>query len=181
MEKISLDIKKTYRNVEVNGKTIQIPKMNLKHQSIISTASNLESGFKDILKSIHPNLSAAERDLVTLHVLAYNGKIKEKVMIDDIEYSIFDVKITQQLKFNIDDYEFKFKTPKALSEATIDQILNENCVSVKKDGIAQPIPDFLDLPAFVHEWVELICDSISLNTHNKHIKGLYNIVGVFDG
>lgn len=182
MNKISLDIKKVFRTIEVNGKRIKIPKLGLKHHAIITQSNDMTEAMKQILQSICKNMSVSEKDFVMLHLLAYNGKIKEKTTIDGHEYSIFDVKLSQQLKFWIGDTEYRFRTPTELeTKPTIDQVLTSNCVSVKKDGVSQPIPDFLEMPAFVHDWVYKICDSISLSTEHGDIKGLYNLIGTFDG
>lgn len=180
--KISLNIKPVFKLIEINGKEIKIPKMGLQQHAILSTSESLEDGVKKLIKSIHPNLSVAERDLVCLHLLAFNKRIKNEIEIDGKTYSVDDVIICQQLKFNIGDTEYKFKSPTMeIKNPTIDMLLKDCCVSVKTNGIKQDIPDFMKMPAYVYKWVEKICNSISLKTHKKEIKGLYDLVELFDG
>lgn len=180
---INLNIKVKHKTVVINGKTINIPKMGLKHHVFITESKSLEEGMQKILKSVNPNLSVAERDLVTLHILEYNGKIKNKILIDGIEYSIDDVEICQQLKFEYGGVEYKFKSPNfnKVKSSVVSDVLTECCVSAKRDGVEIDIPDFNDLPAFVYKWMDKICDTIQLKTHKGTIKTLYNLTEVFDG
>lgn len=181
MNKINLNIKPIFKLVNVNGKDIKVPKMGLNHHSILSTSKSLEDGVKKLLKSIHPNLSVAERDLICLHLLEFNGKIKSEVEIDEKIYNINDVVICQQLKFVVGETEYKFRSPTMdIEYPTIDLLLKDCCVSVKTNGIKQEIPDFMKMPAYVYKWVEKICNSISLKTHKNEIKGLYQLMELFD-
>ena len=180
MDKINLNIKQIYKTIFVNDKEIRIPKLGLKHHAIIADGDSFEESSKKLLNTIHPNLSVAEKEIVSLHLLHYNGKINETTVIDGITYSINDVKICQKLRFTIGTTEFRFKSPK-VEEPTVDLMLKSGCVSVKNNGKDLDIPDFGELPAFVYKWAEQITKSISLKTEKTEIKGLYKLLEIFDG
>lgn len=184
MEKINLNIKQTFKVVTINKKDIRIPKLGLKHHLIISNSKTLEDGMKQIIKSIHSNLSLSERDLVTLHLLAYNGKMKNSAVVDGKTYTLDDITICQQLEFKTNNgIVYKFKTPNFNNESSpaISDILNNNCIKVTSpEGEQLPIPDFLEMPAYVYKWVEKITDTISLKTEFGEIKGIQNLMEVFN-
>lgn len=184
MLNINLDIRPIFKLLQVNDKEIKVPKLGLKHHAILKDPSDHELAMKKLLASVHPNLSMAERDLVSLHLLAFNERLKHSVVLDDIEYTVDDVTICQNLRFKIVTTEFKFKSPKLENmNATIPELLRSCCVSVKNDsGESLDIPDFLDLPAFTYKWADEICSTIELKTSTgTTTKGLYKLMELFDG
>ena len=183
MNKINLDIRPVFRMLSINGKDIKIPRLGLKHHAILKDPNDHEDAMKKLMASIHPNLSAAERDLVSLHLLAYNERLKHSVVIDGNTYTVDDVIINQKLRFNIGETEFKFKTPKLENlNATIPELLRSSCVSVKDgNGNPQEIPDFLQMPAYTYKWADDICSTIELRTSIGSVKGLYKLMELFDG
>ncbi|QAU03869.1 baseplate hub distal subunit [Acinetobacter phage Henu6] len=182
MQGIHLNIVPETKQLNVNGKTIKVPKLGLKHRLLLKPNENHEESMKTLLASIAPNLSMAERDLLTIHLLAYNGKIPNTVIKDGHTYSIEDVYICQKLKFTYSDYEFKFRSPTfELLKGPADILLSQCCVYVKKNDEKIQVPDFMDLPPFVINWVEQITKTIAIDGPNGPIKGLYELVELFDG
>lgn len=178
---MKLNIIKAEKIIEVNGKTIKIPKLGLRHHEILKEVRHYEESMKLLLNSIHKNLSQAERDLVTVHLLHFNGKLKDSVIINDVEVFVLDTVIDQQLKFEYAGVIYRFKSPTTTEMAeTIDGMLEKCCVSVKKDGVEIDKPAFLDMPAFVLGWAHAIADTLSLDTTNGPIRGLYDIIEVFN-
>ena len=181
MKKIKLDLQPKFKLLQVNGKDIKIPKLGLKHRMLADINLSYSDNMKRLISSIHPNLSIAERDLVSLNILAYNDKIRNEFIEDGFTYRIDDVYICQKLKFELNGYEFKFKSPNNDSlSCAINDLLEDCCVYVKKDGIKQEIPNFLDLPSFVANWADDILNTIAIDTPNGKIVGLYSIVELFD-
>lgn len=178
MGNIKLDLVPKTKVIEVNGKQIKVPKLGLKHRMLIKDASNHEETMKVLLNYIQPNLSLAERDILTLHLLEYNGRLKQSVEKDGFVYKLDDVYICQQLKFSYGEYEFKFRSPSfELLKGPLDILLNQCCVSVKHKGKKIDTPDFMQMPAFVHRWGEMITNTVAINGPNgTEIKGLYKIV-----
>lgn len=178
---MKLNILKTEKIIEINGKTVHIPKLGLRHHEILKVVRGHEESMKLLLNSIHKNLSQAERDLVTVHLLHFNGKLKETVEINGVTVSVLDSKIDQQLKFEYDGVLYRFKSPTSSEmNDTVDGMLSKCCVSVKQNGKELPVPDFLDMPACVLGWAHKIADTLSLDTPNGPIRGLYDIVEVFN-
>lgn len=182
MSKIKLDIKPVTKTVTINKKEIKIPKLGLKHYNLSKQVTSPDKNMKIIMDSIHPNLSKAERDLVTLHLLEFNNKIKSSVIKDGFEYSLDSVYICQVLKFSYGDLSFKFKSP-SFDECflPVDQMLKACCVSVHKDGNKIEIPDFMELPAFTYKWAEQINLTVAIDGPNGPIKGLTAVLEIFGG
>lgn len=182
MNKINLNILAPTKTITLNGKDIKIPKLGLRHKLLINTEMGYEECIKAILSTISTNLSQAERDLVTLHILEFNDKIKSKVEVNGVHFDINDVEISQKLKFVVGDYEFKFKTPSLETmNGPLDVILKQCCVYVKYKGEKIECPDFMDMPAYVFNWIEDISTTISIKYDGGEIKGLYNIMELFNG
>lgn len=180
MSKINLNIIPETKLIEVNGKKIKIPKLGLRHRMIMSEDKSLVENIKLLINSIHPGLSVAERDIVSLHILEFNGKIDSSKIVKGFEYKLDTLVISQKLKFGYDDYEFKFKSvTDDLSGAPLDEVLNRCCVYAKKNGEKIDIPNFKNMPAFVANWANQIMDTVEIDGPNgSKIKGAANIMGI---
>lgn len=179
---INLEISQNFKLVEVNGKKIRVPKLGLRHRLVINQDQTHEESMKALLRTIDPHLSLAERDLITLHILTYNERMPSAVEVDGFEYKIDNVYVCQKLKFIHGDYEFKFRSPTfELLKGPADILLKECCVYVKHSGEKIDVPDFMDMPAFVMNWVEQITKTVAIDGPNGPIKGLYEIAELFSG
>lgn len=182
MNKINLNINPITKNITVGGKEVKIPKLGLKHRMIVKDGMSHEDCMRELHKMICPNLSAAERDIVSLHILEYNGKLKQKIVKDGFEFDLDNVKICQQLKFIHGEYEFKFRSPTMeLMKGPLDILMKECCVYVKHNGKKIEIPDFMEMPAFVYKWAQKITDTVSIDGPKGEIKGLQKLVELFSG
>ncbi|WBF78814.1 baseplate hub distal subunit protein [Acinetobacter phage vB_AbaM_DLP2] len=180
MGNVKLELEPKSKVIEVNGKTIKVPKLGLKHRLLMKEGISHEDAMKVLLNYIQPNLSLAERDLLTLHLLEYNGRIRSQVKVGEFLYDINNAYICQQLKFNYEDYEFKFRSPTMeLMKGPLDILLKECCVSVKKSGEKIPVPDFMDMPAFVYRWADMITNTVAIDGPFGQIRGLYKVVELF--
>lgn len=177
MNKINLNISPSTKEIEVNGKKVKIPKLGLRHRMLLDPGMNHEEFMKAVIKTIDKNLTQAERDFVTLHLLEYNGQIKSSVNHNGVVFNLSDVKICQKLKFTCGDYEFKFRSPTMeLMSGPIDVMLNECCTQTKLNGELVDNPNFMEMPAYVYRWLEDISVTLSIESNGIEIKGLYNIM-----
>ncbi len=182
MDTIHLDIKPIVKKVTINNKEVSVPMLGLKHKMLFDENLSPSANLKKLLNFVQPNLSVAERDLLCLHILAFNGRSKDKVIVDNVTYTLDDVYISQKLKFNIGDYEFKFKSPDVETiDGSVDLMLKNCCVYVKHLDEKIKIPDFLDLPPFVINWANDITNTISIKTHNGIIAGINDVLEFFNG
>lgn len=179
---INLDITPNFKMVNINGKNVKVPKLGLRHRLLVKEELNHEEMTKVLMNSIAPNLSMAERDILTLHLLAYNDRMASTKVVNGFEYNIENVYICQKLKFVLNGFEFKFRSPSfELLKGPADILLKECCIYVKKDGKQVDVPDFMDMPPFVLNWVEQITNKIAIDGPTGQIRGLYEIVELFSG
>lgn len=181
MNKINLNIQPIFKTIKIKDKEIKIPRLGLRHHQILKDPGDNEEALKRLMQTIHPNLSVAERDLVSMHLLAFNDRLKSSVVIEGVTYTIDQIEICQKLTFTIGNTEFKFKSPKLDDlNATVPNMLASCCVHVKTDGVKQDIPDFNKLPAFTYKWADDICSTIELNANGKVTKSLFSLMELFD-
>lgn len=180
---MKLNIQLPTKTIQVNGKEIKIPKLGVKHFELIKEPRAYEENMRILMNSIEKNLTKAEQDLVGLHLLAFNSSINTKIEYEGQTYTIDDVKIIQQLKFTYDNKVYRFKSPNAEAQTgTVDQLLKACLMSVKENGIEQGNNiDFLKMPAFVYEWADGITNTVGITIDGKLIKGINNIMEVFNG
>lgn len=171
--KLVLPIKK----ITLNGKQIAIPKFGVKQHNILNAVKAADTHLRDLLQSISPGLTAPEGELVILHVLHFNNRIKD-VEIEGHTYSVDDVVIRQILTHQFQGNVFKFKSPQPFETFTTpDEMLSKLLVSVNDEKVDV---DFMKMPAFVSKWADQILHGIALDTHRGTIKGLTNILGLFE-
>ena len=172
--KIILPIKK----IVVNDKTISIPKLGLKHYNLLNCVKGPDEHLNTILDNICPGLTAAESDIVVIHLLAFNGKLKDEVEKNGFTYKINDIYISQILEHRLDGKTFKFKAPKRYDKlGSIDNILDTYFESI--DGNTDK-PNFMKLPAFVVKWVDDIVNTVAIPGPNGPIKGILKIMEIFE-
>lgn len=172
--KLILPIKK----INVNGKTINIPKLGIKHHELLKDPCSPDESVIKLLNSIDKNMNKAESEIVLLHVLEFNGKIKSEVEIDGHLYKLSDVYESQVLTHQFRGNTFYFREPKIFEKfVTPDDVLNK-CF-IRTDG-SDIVPEFIDMPAFVLKWANSITTSISIKGPKGPIGGLANIIGLFE-
>ncbi|ADG60100.1 baseplate hub distal subunit [Acinetobacter phage Acj9] len=173
----TLEITPKHKLLALANKEVKIPRLGLRHRMMFDVDKSHEQSLKDLLQSIHPALSMAERDLVMLHVLTYNDRVPNSKTVDGIEYHVDSASICQKLKFEYNGLTYKFKSPNMeMMQGPIDLMLGECCVFVRSGETKVEVPDFLDMPAFVAHWAEQISTTIHMPGPNGTIKGLRNIV-----
>lgn len=161
----------------LNGKQLKLPKLGLKHHKLVSGDVGIDENLKAILKSIHPDLTAAESDMVCIHLLAFNSRLKDEVVKDGFTYRIDDIYISQRLEQQFSGNTFKFRSNKPFEQfSSVDNILNECFVEVNG---SKEVPNFMGMPAFVAKWAEDIINTISIKGPYGPIKGIGEIMELF--
>ncbi|AZV00923.1 baseplate hub distal subunit [Escherichia phage vB_EcoM_005] len=94
------------------------------------------------MDSICKGLSAAETDFAALHLLEFNGRLKEKVTKDGFTYNLNDLYICQRLEF-----QFQGKTFKAFVATWADDITS----TVAIPGPNGPIKGLLKIMDILNE------------------------------
>lgn len=167
--KLILPIKK----VKINGKDISIPKLGIKHHLLVKDVENAIDILDTIVKDIKPGLTVAEYDLMIVHLLEFNNKLKSTVNYNGETLNINDIYISQKLDFSYKGKTFSFKEPNRLITGTADMVLND-CYLGNQGEI-----DFLEMPAFVYKWVESMTKTLSIKTKNGVISGANEIMEIF--
>ncbi|AFU64132.1 baseplate hub distal subunit [Salmonella phage STML-198] len=166
------------KKIKCNNKEISIPKLGLKHHHLIKEVRDLSENMGILLDSIHPGLTAAESDLVCLHLLEFNGKLKSTVMKDGFTYNINDIYICQRLEFQYQGITFYFRSPDRYEVfTTVDKMLSSCFI---KTNLSDEAPDFLRMPAFVSKWADDITNMIAIPGPHEPIKGTSKILGLFE-
>lgn len=163
------------QKIHLNGKDINIPKLGLKHHQLVKDEKNPIIALQKIMQSIYPNLDAAEGDYVALHLLAFNGKLKEKVEKNGFIYSLDTLYICQRLNFQYSGKEYKFKSHKQFQDfGPVDSVLESLY-------LGDDVPDFLDMPAFVAKWADDITQTVAIQGPHGPVKGLLAIMDILNG
>lgn len=166
------------KTIQVNQKEIKIPKLGLKHHNMLKEVKSPEENLSLLINSIHPGLTPAEIDYVSIHLLEFNGKIKSKVVKDDFEYDLSTLRIVQRLEFQFAGHTFKFRAPKQFEGfGGVDKMLSKCLETV--DGKKEDV-DFMKMPAFVTKWADDISSTIAVSGPNGDIRGVAKIIGIFE-
>lgn len=176
---INITVPKKIINYDYHGpKTMEIPKIGLLQYKLTKDITDPQLALTIILNTVKKNMSKAERDLASLHLLAFNGKMLDTVVKDGFEYKLDNVYISQKLKFKINDTEFKFRSPSVEECAdSVDVMLRKCCTKITPP---QDIPDFLDMPAYVMDWAEKILNTVSIDGPSGPITGLNDLMELFN-
>lgn len=175
---MSLKIVLPLKKIKVNDKEITIPKLGLRHHEILNKVTSPEEHIRALVNSICPNLSSAEANLVLLHVLEFNGKIKDTAVVDGFTYKISDVYICQRLEHQYSGNTFYFRSPTQTETFTTPDDVLKNCFIRVNDS--DVVPDFLSLPAFVYTWADDITTNIAIKGPYGPVKGLSKILELFE-
>lgn len=171
------------KNVKINGKDIQVPKLSLYHYNMLKDQTDINKSLYQLAQSIHKGLSKAERDFVFLHLLEFNDRLHSNVVVDGYVYELNDIEIIQKLKFEYKGNVYTFRTPN-ISEVfnTVEDMLNTCCIQVKDSNKTKiDIPDFSQMPAFVYNWSQQILTTIGIKGRKgRYIKGVDAIAELFD-
>lgn len=175
---MSLKIILPLKKIEVNGKEVTIPKLGLKHHALLNKVTSPEEHIKVLVNSIRPDLTYAEANLVLLHVLEFNGKIKESVVRDGFTYRISDAYICQRLEHQYSGNTFYFRSPEQDEKMiTPEDVLKKCFIRVNDSDV---VPDFLSLPAFVYNWADDIMTTVAIKGPYGPVKGLSKILELFE-
>lgn len=175
---MSLKIILPLKKIKLNGKEVTIPKLGLKHHVLMNGVKSPNEHIKALINSIHPNLTAAESNLVLLHTLEFNGKIKGKTVKDGFNYDINDAYICQRLEHQFNGNTFYFRSPEQFESFTTPDDVLKTCFLRVNDS--EVVPDFMDMPAFVYSWADDINTSIAIKGPYGPVRGLSKILEIFE-
>lgn len=161
------------KKVQINGKDITIPKLGIKHHLLVKDLENPLDIIHVIAEDIIPGLTVSEYDMLIIHLLAFNDKLKDSVIYKGEELNIKDIYISQKLEFSYRGKTYKFKEPGRLLTGTADMILND-CYTGNQGEV-----DFLQMPAFVYKWVQDMTNTLSIKTKGGIISGANSIMEIF--
>lgn len=129
------------------------------------------------MDSICPNLTAAETDFVSIHLLSFNSQIQDSVTKDGFNYHIKDMYICQRLEHQFGGNTFYFRSNKPFEQfGPVDDVLSSCFLKVND---STECPDFMDMPAFVTKWADDITSTIAIPGPNGPIKGILKIMELF--
>jgi hypothetical protein len=166
------------KKIKLRDKEISIPKLGLKHHNLIKDVRDMSENMGILLDSICPGLTAAESDIVSLHLLEFNGKIKAESIKDGFTYKLNDIYICQRLEFQFQGNTFYFRAPERYETfTTIDKMLDACFIKVNE---STEKPNFLEMPAFVMKWADDITNTIAIPGPQGPIKGTAKILGLFE-
>lgn len=175
---MNLNVILPIKKITIDGIEISLPKLGLKHHNLMKEVKMPDENLAILLDSIKPGLDAVQSDIVLLQLLAFNGKIKEEAEKDGFTYRLSDVYGCRILTHRLNGQEYKFNAPERFSKfGSADAILDKYFSSV--DGRTEK-PDFMKLPAFVIKWVDGIVNTVAIPGPNGPIKGIGNIIGLFE-
>lgn len=169
-----MKIIKQSKSLDVNGRTVQIPKLGLRHYSLFKSPRAADQVVIDLLRSIDENLTGAESEYVLVHLLAYNDRIQSKQTLSGFVVDIDSMYMCNKTKFTLDGVEYTFKAPRLgrVFGSSID-VLNE-CFRECSTG---DIPDFSVMPARVLNWADDILKTVAIDTPMGTVYGSSNIIG----
>lgn len=173
---MNLNVILPVKKINLNGLEIVLPKLGLKHHNLMKDVKMPDENLAILLDSIKPGLDAVQSDYVILHLLAFNGKLKEQVEKNGFLYKLSDVYTCQQLTHRLSGQEFNFRAPERFAKfGPVDSILSEYYVPKGTEK-----PDFMKFPAFVIKWVDSIVNTIAINGPNGPIKGMAKVMEIFE-
>jgi hypothetical protein len=168
--KLILPIKK----ITLGNKEISVPKLGLKHHKLVKDEKDPIKALGIMMRSVYPDLSAAENDYVALHLLEFNGRIKDTVVKDGFTYKLSELYICQRLEFQFQGKTYKFKSHKPFDTfGPVDEVL-------KSLYLGDDVPDFLDMPAFVAKWADDITSTVAIPGPDGPIKGLLKVMDILN-
>lgn len=173
MKKHKLNIIPVTKKIELNGKEIVIPKLGLKHYRMLKDVKGLAENMTELMDSICPGLTAAESEFVIVHLLAHNGRIKERQEFEfagqKVVVDINDMVICNKTEFQDDGKTYMFRAPRigeffisgldALQSCTLDDI------------------DYGNMPAYMLDWADELLSTVKIDTPVGTIHGAINIIG----
>lgn len=171
---IKLNIIPSVKEIKIKNKTIKIPKLGLKHYRMLKEVKGYDKNLNELMDSICPNMTAAEADMVFVHLMAHNGKIKEKQMFDDFELDINKTYFCNKTEFTCLGRTFYFKEPTLTQkfESSLD-VLNKQFIKCEPHLDF----DFEDMPAYAQDWADEILKTVAIDTPLGPVYGGINIVG----
>lgn len=165
------------KKIVINDKQISIPKLGLKHHELLKNPCGADENMIKLVNSICPGLNAAESEIVLLHVLEFNGKIKSEVTVNGKVFKVSDVYISQRLEHQYHGNIFYFRSPEPFETfVTPDDVLEKCFIRVNDSDV---VPEFMDMPAFVTKWADAITTKISIKGPKGQLDGLSEILELF--
>lgn len=165
-----------HKKVVINQKEITIPKLGLKHYSLLKDVKGLDENLRILVNSIQTGLSSGEAELLVLHLLEFNGRMKDIVVKDGFTYKLSDIYICQRLSHQLNGVQYNFRSPELYEQFSTPQDVLER--TFIREG--SEVPDFGSMPAFVIKWADSIVNTVAIKGPKGVIVGSLNILELFE-
>lgn len=166
---MSLRVKVDQKQVEFNGLLLNIPKLSLSHYAEIEKNNDIKGMLDSIVKTIKENPTSYEYKYIMLQLSAYNGFMKESIVVDNKEYFIENVYHRKPRDFYIGNERVVFEDKFLITAATEYDVIKQLCVSHTPD----------QLPAYCLEWAYELLDDLAIDIDDKTIIGFDKIEELF--
>lgn len=170
---MNLKLQTKTKKIIINDTEIIIPTLGLRHYLMTKNIENPVECMEIILKSIHPNLSVAEYDYLIMFLLEFNGKLNSSIEHNNETLYLKDIYISQLTEFQFQGNTFKFNSPPRGVTGLPDEVLGKYYTGNQGEI------DFLEMPAFVLNWMNQLVDTISIRTKSGKITGSGAIMELF--
>lgn len=164
------------KKVKINQKIVTIPKLGLKHYNLLKDVKALDENMRILVDSIQPGLSSGEAELMVLHLLEFNGRMKDVVVKDGFTYKLEDIYICQRLSHQLNGITYNFRSPELYEQFSTPQDVLEK--TYRAEG--SEVPDFGSMPAFVIKWANSIVNTVAIKGPKGVITGSLNILEIFE-
>lgn len=177
MTKPFLNIIPAVKQIKVNGKDVTIPKLGFRQIKLLKDMNpeGLDESMQTLMDSIRPGLTLAEADMVMLHLLAFNKKVKTVEVVGGFEVDIDKAYLCGEYEFDLEGRTAYF-VPPVMGEkfVTAIDVLNKQ-FDPERSGFEL---DFNDAPAYTLDWAKLIMRTVALDTPAGTVYGGSNIIGL---
>ncbi|UOX40572.1 baseplate hub distal subunit [Aeromonas phage GomatiRiver_11] len=172
-----LNIIPAVKEITVNGKQVTIPKLGFRQMKLMKDMSEtgLNESIQTLIDSIRPGLTMAEADMVMLHLLAFNKKVKTVEMVGGFEVDIDKAYLCGKYEFDLEGHPVYF-IPPVMGQTFLTAVdVLEKQFDRERTGFDI---DFEEAPAYVLDWASDIMKTVALDTPNGTVFGGSNIVGI---
>ncbi|QBX32877.1 baseplate hub distal subunit [Aeromonas phage Asfd_1] len=172
-----LNIIPAVKEITVNGKPVSIPKLGFRQMKLMKDMKEdgLNEAIQMLIDSIRPGLTMAEADMVMLHLLAFNKKVKTVETVGGFDVDIDKAYLCGKYEFDLEGHPVYF-IPPVLGQTFLTGLdVLEKQFDRERTGFDI---DFEQAPAYVLDWAVEITKTIALDTPHGTVFGGSNIIGM---
>lgn len=166
---MSLKVKIDQKQVEFNGMLFCIPKLSLNHYAEFEENQDAKQTLDSVIRTIKENPTSYEYKYIMLQLSAYNGFLKESIVVDNKEYFIENVYHKKPRDFILDGEKVVFEDKHLITAQSEYDVIKELCVS----------HDTNQLPAYCLNWAHELLEDLAIEINGETISGFDNIEELF--